>query len=89
MGQDRTVNRATTMRVGLLALIWGSGFLWIKLGIRGLSPVEITLARLVLGSAGIAFILAGVALTRSGSESSRINRGSAQQASRGERAPRT
>jgi drug/metabolite transporter (DMT)-like permease len=53
------VSRATTIRVGLLALIWGSGFLWIKLGIRGLSPVEVTLARLVLGSA-VLFIVAAV-----------------------------
>ena len=34
-----------------LALIWGSNFLWIKLGIRGMSPVELTLARFVLGAA--------------------------------------
>jgi drug/metabolite transporter (DMT)-like permease len=45
------VHRATTIRIALLALIWGSGFLWIKLAIRGLSPVEVTLTRLVLGSA--------------------------------------
>ena len=47
-----------TVRVGLLALIWGSGFLWIKLGIRGLSPVEVTLARLVLGSAVLFVVVA-------------------------------
>jgi drug/metabolite transporter (DMT)-like permease len=52
------VNRATTTRVGLLALIWGSGFLWIKLGLRGLSPVEVTLARLVLGSAVLFIVVA-------------------------------
>jgi hypothetical protein len=53
------VNRVTTVRIGLLALIWGSGFLWIKLAIRGLSPVEVTLARLVLGSAVAAGFAAG------------------------------
>jgi drug/metabolite transporter (DMT)-like permease len=58
VSQDRTVSRATTIRVGLLALIWGSGFLWIKLGIRGLSPVEVTLARLVLGSAVLFIVVA-------------------------------
>jgi hypothetical protein len=47
MGQDRTVHRASTIRIGLLALVWGSAFLWIRLALRGLSPVEITLARLV------------------------------------------
>jgi len=57
------VNRATTVRMGLLALIWGSGFLWIKLGIGGLSPVEVTLSRLVLGSA----VLFAVVAVRRGS----------------------
>jgi drug/metabolite transporter (DMT)-like permease len=52
------VHRATTIRVGLLALIWGSSFLWIKLAIRGLSPVEVTLARLVLGSAVLFAVVA-------------------------------
>jgi len=52
------VHRATTARLGLLALIWGSGFLWIKLALRGLSPVELTLARLVLGSAVLFAVIA-------------------------------
>lgn len=38
-------------RLALLALIWGSAFLWIKLAIRGFSPVEVTFARLALGAA--------------------------------------
>jgi hypothetical protein len=46
------VTRSALPRIGLLALIWGSGFLWIKLADRGFSPVEVTLARLVLGAAG-------------------------------------
>lgn len=33
-----------------LALMWGSSFLWIKIGLGGLSPVQITLIRLVLGA---------------------------------------
>jgi drug/metabolite transporter (DMT)-like permease len=52
------VHRVTTIRIALLALIWGSGFLWIKLAIRGLSPVEVTLTRLVLGSAVLFVIVA-------------------------------
>jgi hypothetical protein len=44
------VARSGWPRIGLLALIWGSGFLWIKLADRGFSPVEVTLARLVLGA---------------------------------------
>jgi drug/metabolite transporter (DMT)-like permease len=50
------VHRSTVPRLALLALIWGSSFLWIKLAIRGLSPVEVTLARLLLG-AGVLFIV--------------------------------
>jgi drug/metabolite transporter (DMT)-like permease len=48
------VTRSAVPKIALLALIWGSSFLWIKLAIRGLSPVEVTLARLVLG-AGVLF----------------------------------
>jgi drug/metabolite transporter (DMT)-like permease len=33
-----------------LALIWGSSFLWIKMALGGLSPVQISLVRLVLGA---------------------------------------
>jgi drug/metabolite transporter (DMT)-like permease len=52
------VKRATTIRIALLALIWGSGFLWIKLAIRGLSPVEVTFTRLILGSAVLFAVMA-------------------------------
>jgi len=45
------VSRSALPRIALLALIWGSGFLWIKLADRGFSPVEVTLARLALGAA--------------------------------------
>jgi drug/metabolite transporter (DMT)-like permease len=38
-------------RLALLALIWGSSFLWIKLADRGFSPAEVTFARLALGAA--------------------------------------
>ncbi|WP_460438002.1 DMT family transporter [Amycolatopsis stemonae] len=34
----------------LLALLWGSGFLWIKLALTGLSPVHLTLVRCALGA---------------------------------------
>jgi drug/metabolite transporter (DMT)-like permease len=44
----------------LLALIWGSGFLWIKLADRGFSAVEVTLARLATG----AVVLFGVMVVR-------------------------
>jgi drug/metabolite transporter (DMT)-like permease len=45
------VSRGALPRIALLALIWGSAFLWIKLADRGFSPVEVTLARLALGAA--------------------------------------
>ena len=37
------------VRVAGLALLWGSGFLWIKLALRGFNPVQIVFARLLLG----------------------------------------
>ena len=43
------MGQSTLARLGLLALIWGSSFLWIKLALRGLSPTQITLARLIWG----------------------------------------
>jgi drug/metabolite transporter (DMT)-like permease len=45
------VTRGALPRVALLALVWGSAFLWIKLADRGFSPVEVTLARLATGAA--------------------------------------
>jgi len=54
------MTRSGLPRIALLALIWGSGFLWIKLADRGFSPVEVTLARLVLGAA----VLSAVILVR-------------------------
>jgi len=34
----------------VLALLWGSGFLWIKLSLTGLSPVHLTVIRCALGA---------------------------------------
>ncbi len=39
------------VRLAVLALLWGSTFLWIKLALHGLSPVQVTFVRCVLGSA--------------------------------------
>jgi drug/metabolite transporter (DMT)-like permease len=52
------VLNSTTTRLALLAAIWGSSFLWIKLSLRGLSPVEVTFARLILGTAVLFVIVA-------------------------------
>ncbi|MEU1019211.1 DMT family transporter [Streptomyces sp. NPDC005898] len=43
--------RATPVRMGLLALLWGSGFLWIKIALGGgLTPLHITIIRCALGA---------------------------------------
>jgi drug/metabolite transporter (DMT)-like permease len=44
------MRRASILRLVMLALLWGSNFFLIKVGIRGLSPVQLTLARLALGA---------------------------------------
>jgi drug/metabolite transporter (DMT)-like permease len=44
------MSRATTIRLGLLALLWGSSFLWIAVALRGLNPAQIAFARLALGA---------------------------------------
>ena len=41
--------RATAL-IGVLALLWGSGFFWIKLSLDGFTPVQLTFARLALGA---------------------------------------
>lgn len=40
----------TLIRMGVLALIWGSSFLWIKIALTGLSPIQITFTRTALGT---------------------------------------
>lgn len=42
---------AGSLRIAALALLWGSSYLWIDLALTGLAPVQITVARLVLGAA--------------------------------------
>jgi drug/metabolite transporter (DMT)-like permease len=45
-------------RLYLLALLWGSGFLFVKLALRGLSPVQIVLGQLTLGAVVLLLTLA-------------------------------
>jgi drug/metabolite transporter (DMT)-like permease len=49
----RPVKQSAVFRLALLALIWGSSFLWIKLADRGFAPVQVTFARLALGAAAL------------------------------------
>lgn len=43
-------NPASYLRLGTLALLWGSSFLLIKIALDALSPVQIAFARIVLGA---------------------------------------
>jgi len=45
------------VRLACLALLWGSNFLWIKIAVRGVSPVQLTLVRLALGAAVLLVVL--------------------------------
>jgi drug/metabolite transporter (DMT)-like permease len=36
--------------IALLALVWGSNFLWIKLSLEAFSPVQVTFGRMILGA---------------------------------------
>jgi drug/metabolite transporter (DMT)-like permease len=45
-------------RLSLLAVLWGSGFLFVKLALRGLSPVQIVLGQLTLGAVVLLLTLA-------------------------------
>lgn len=55
------MSRASVARLVLLATIWGSSFLLIKLALEGMTPTQVVLGRL---SAGAAVLLMIVALTR-------------------------
>jgi drug/metabolite transporter (DMT)-like permease len=44
-------------RLVLLALLWGSSFLWIKLALDGLAPVQLVLVRLALGAAILVLVV--------------------------------
>ncbi|GAB2962886.1 DMT family transporter [Micromonospora polyrhachis] len=60
MTDSPTISRAGLVRVATLALLWGSGFLWIKLALRGFNPVQIVFGRLLLGFV----VLMPIALSR-------------------------
>lgn len=44
------------LRMAALASMWGSSFLWIKLGLRAFTPVQLVLGRVVLGAAVLVVI---------------------------------
>ena len=52
------LRRATVpILFGLLALIWGSSFLFIKLALEGLSPVQVVAGRVVLGAFTLVIVM--------------------------------
>jgi drug/metabolite transporter (DMT)-like permease len=54
------MGRGSSVRMAVLALLWGSAFLWIKLALNnGLTPPQITFTRSALGAA----VLIGLART--------------------------
>lgn len=54
------MSRGALMRLGLLALIWGSSFLLIVYALEGVAPPQLVLARLVTG----AVVLLGIVAAR-------------------------
>jgi drug/metabolite transporter (DMT)-like permease len=52
------MSRASAIRLALLACLWGSSFLFIKLALDGLSPVQIVLARMTPGALVLLAIVA-------------------------------
>ncbi|WP_189948877.1 DMT family transporter [Streptomyces roseolus] len=53
---DRT---RTGVRIALLALLWGSTFLWIEVALEALAPTQVTFARCLLGSVTLLAICLG------------------------------
>ncbi|HYZ38085.1 MAG TPA: DMT family transporter [Pseudonocardiaceae bacterium] len=51
-----TVRRSGVLRLALLALIWGSSFVWIKIGLRGFTPMQVVFLRLLL-PAGVLLLI--------------------------------
>ncbi|MGH3655314.1 MAG: DMT family transporter [Micromonosporaceae bacterium] len=51
------------VRLGILAVVWGSSFLWIAIGLRGFSPVQVTFGRVALGAVVLGVIVAWRRLT--------------------------
>ena len=48
---------ATPILFGLLALIWGSSFLFIKLALEGMSPVQVVVGRLGFGALTLVIVM--------------------------------
>jgi len=51
------VNRSAALRLGLLAAIWGTSFLLMKVALVELTPMQIVLGRMALGTAALLVVL--------------------------------
>lgn len=51
------VDRSAALRLGLLATIWGTSFLFIKVGLETLTPIQVVLGRVVLGAVALLAVL--------------------------------
>lgn len=52
------IDRASLLRLLLLAAIWGMSFLFIKVSLEGLAPTQLVLARIALGMTALLSIVA-------------------------------
>jgi drug/metabolite transporter (DMT)-like permease len=54
---DRQESRRTLPLLALLALLWGSVFMWIEIALRGMTPTQIVFGRSVFGAAVLVLLL--------------------------------
>lgn len=52
-----SMTRAAALRLGLLAAIWGTSFLLIKVALHGLTPLQIVVGRMAFGSMALLAVL--------------------------------
>ncbi|MGH3547014.1 MAG: DMT family transporter [Pseudonocardiaceae bacterium] len=51
-----TIRRGSVVRLALLAVLWGSSFMWIKVGLRGFTPMQVVFLRVSL-AAGLLLLI--------------------------------
>jgi drug/metabolite transporter (DMT)-like permease len=52
------LSRGSLIRLGALAILWGSGFLFIKIALEGMSPIQIVLGRLLSAAVVMVVVVA-------------------------------
>jgi drug/metabolite transporter (DMT)-like permease len=51
------VSRSALVRLGILGLIWGCSFLFIKVALEGLSPPQLVFGRVSCGALAVLVVL--------------------------------